>query len=183
MKKRSYFITIITITLFIFSLNSCGPDVEQQRNEIIREAYFKVVSYAVENGTNFSNGCQIGNTSGDAQLTFGSSTVKVKYTIKTWANNFAPQTATEIGDLTSFRIASDCGFQDCSNYYNVSIRGRWESREAGSGDIVLAISKTNELVVYIFGDGNWQYYSVMTIPDTKLIIETINSAKEKLAEL
>ena len=168
---------------------------EEAKNVILREkivfdAYQKIYDYAVDNQVSSTNGSKLGAKEIDyskegaamdvivpaeAAFSFGPSFITVSY--NTFLNPYYYKT--ERGELTRMIIEDDCGFEDCSEYYGVSIQGRWNN----NAHLVMSVSSTNTLDVYLFGDAGWKRWVNIKLPSIQYILDVFNSAKTKIAEI
>jgi len=187
MRKCFKIISLFAIMMIVMA-TSCTSEEEKmarkdaQKEAIVLDAYQKIIQYALDNNIGKSGSSKTGYVSGSASFTFYKSAIKVFCRIiipltGTWSES------TEIGDLTNVSIEDKCGFSDCSDNYNVSIQGRWNNRSAGSGRLVISITDSNSLEVYIFGDGDWRYSVVYDLSSVTEIIKIINEAKKEIAEI
>ena len=73
-------ITLAVLIITLLNSISCGPSEEEiraieemKRNEIIGNAYNEIISYGIDNATEFNNGHVSGYMSGGAQFSFSGS--------------------------------------------------------------------------------------------------------------
>lgn len=189
MKPYKHQLTTILILLLLVSCESQ----KEENNSIpppytsVLDLFTKIVGYGLVNLIDQSSRSQIpGYGASEAIFDFHKSsegffkTITVTYGAIEFTDGSAQTIQdTETGDLSGLSIVNNCGFLDCNGYYDFSIQGRWQSRSSGSGNMVLSISKLDEIVVTIFGDGNWQYSVRKTVPTLKPIIELINSEADE----
>ena len=166
----------------LFILFSCGEQKpaelteEEEINKVTLETYNELIKHLQTKGKKTSSACQMpGILEGDARLSFGSdySTLTVDYSVISLQGQ--KSSATEVGDVTNLSIQNSCPVSECKDFYDISIQGKWESRDAGDGILSIGLSKKNELAIFIFGEG-WTYWSKAKVPSSKSLTKKIKSA-------
>ena len=164
MKFLTRFIFCVSMSIFLIS---CGSKVDGQYDDLME--YIEKTDYVVT-----SAGHQSGYVQGTSAWKWieDNNAIRVKYSA-------LDQTATEIGDVKNLTLdKTSCGFADCSGYFNTSFSGTWDCRTSGDGKLNIAFSSVEpEIVVYIFGEGNWQHSRYMKLKTT------FEEYRKKLVEL
>lgn len=170
----------LLLVLFVIGNTACSGE------KYVYEAYTKIFERVLDSDYKKISGAQAGRLLGKAQFHYSlkNKTITVDYgfiPVDNYIQNLLLEKyewATEVGSLSSLTIKDHCGFVDENRYYPVSIQGRWTPVGTGSGDLVIALSKDNELNVYIFGEGNWKYWSSykLSSSDGKYVLDVLNDA-------
>lgn len=185
MNRIKYIIAAVLVSL---SFTSC-LSVEEKKDKIAIDAYKDIINIGTENyrDDQAQGGSKIGFVSGPCAFLYShwlgeefDLSITVRYSVLNYP------ISTETGDLEDLHISEECGLVETEKYYPVSIRGRWHNRDfAGSGDFTMTLSKSKELCVFIFGDGNWKHWQSYQLSQEqfKKILAMFNSARQKTAAL
>lgn len=173
----------LLLVLFVIGNTACSSD------KYVYEAYTKIFDRVLDSDCEKSSGAMAGRLSGKANFFYSlkNKTITVKYgfiPLDNYIQNLLLENYEwykEVGSLSSLTVEDDCGLQSEKDYFPVSIQGRWTPEGTGSGHLVIAVSKGNELEVYIFGEGNWKYWSSYKLSpaDARYVLDVMNEALAK----
>ena len=149
---------------------------DKKEHKIAWEAYDKIMHYCFDNAIERDYGSRTGYVYGDARFKydFSEKTIDVTYTAMQYQ-------ATEEGHLSRFSIEDSCGLDNEEKYYPFSIQGYWKPEGTGGGNLIIALSKDNELYVYIFGD-SWKHWAKYTLESGDQILKYFNEALQAKAK-
>lgn len=157
-----WIIVIIVISSIFGSIQECSDSdsermtrSEKKEHKEALEAYFGLLNIMGAQGEIINEGGVVGLVHCDeAKFSFSKKdpSITVKYSA-------LGSYAEERGELSKMSIVQSCGITQSDNYYPISIQGRWKPVGSGGGVLVISFSRSNEVEVNIFGDGNFQYWS------------------------
>lgn len=151
---------------------------EQKRNKLKEEILFKLFYEVVNFGFDFderpSGQSRTGYVPGNSGFNFR------KKNVITVTYNAMQYQSTESGRISDLRIDTNCGFSDCSDYYDISLKGNWINQSGGGdGKLVISVSKNKVLSIYIFGEGgNWTHWLDFDLKTTNNSLEVFGIMKE-----
>lgn len=173
----------LSVALLLVGSVSCSND------KTAFEAFNSIISESVHSNCERHPGAISGKMSGKAEFSYNlkNETISVRYgflPVKNYVENLLLENYdwyTETGSLSSMSIEDDCGLIGKTEYYPVSIQGRWEPYGTGGGKLIVALSKDYQLKVFIFGDGNFKYWDSFELTPAVAVsvLETMNAALDK----
>lgn len=178
------------LLLVSFMLLASCMSVEEKKNMIAVEAYKDIINIGTENYRHdqAQGRSQTGFVYGPCAFIYSNWLddvyglyISVRYTVLDYP------ICMETGDIEDLQVYEQCGFNEEEGYYPVSIKGRWKNWDSsvGSGNFTMTLSESNELCVYIFGDGNWKHWQRYSLTQEQAgkILSLFNSARQKIAAL
>ena len=140
------------------STTSHKPHSEKRVKKNAKKAYFNILDILSKEGRILSESGRMGQVPCEVKMK-----VSRKEPVITVTYAAMGSVAKEKGTVSDLKIADVCGMQDRESYFPVSIKGRWQPTGTGGGDLVISFSKTNEVHLNIFGDGNFRYGRVWAV--------------------
>ncbi len=177
--KRNNFLPLVGL---LFISVSCGQSVEEKKQDILFTAYDEITTYAVENQISCDGYAQVGHMTGNGSFDFYKSSIKARYAV-TFPTITSVERGSETGELSNLEIKNSCGLSGANQYYPISLQGRWQPNGSGGGKLVIAVSKKNEVIAYIFGDGNWAYGVTLSLKSSEEVLRKLVEAKKRINEL
>ncbi|MBR4775423.1 MAG: hypothetical protein IK008_04950 [Bacteroidales bacterium] len=169
MKTLKWIIATVTVLLVAVS---CEALKNKKKQVILFDVYHHVTNIAQKYSVSKEGHATVGNKSGDADFSFTPSSIRVNYSV-------GRQSASETGEISELKIVNDCGLADESGFYPISLQGRWQPEGSGGGNLVISVGNKT-LHFHIFGDGDWQYDVIYSLPSNGNLVEQLVEAKKKL---
>ena len=189
--RRYSLVPLCKVILFVLTITGGMSCSEQKMQRIAYDAYERIVSECIDSAANNQCGSVSGRVSGKASFlyNFNKKTIRVKYgfvPLDNYIENLLTENYSwyiETGTLSSMSVENNCGFKEKKTYYPASIQGTWESDKAGDGHLVIALSRNNELDVYIFGE-NWKHWNsfVLDSATAEYVLGVFDEALEIIAK-
>jgi len=154
------------ILICSFSVLGCLSKEEKKSREV-KTAYNEILSIIKGSGKVVERGHLSGNISGNAIISLETDGLSVAYSA---LNN----SHKAYGELSSFDIDNDCGYENCEDYISYSLTARWNPVNDASGKLNITVSKNNVVEIYIFGDGNWTHWEKREMQNDSTIQNILN---------
>ncbi len=149
------------------------------RAEVTKGLYANLINYGLTKSEFRRSGYfRTGYIGGAAGFDFTNDTIDVTYT-------YNRKFYKESGVITALKIATNCGFSDCSEYSDITIRGNWINKDetAGSGDLYINLIKPNQLKIDIIGQGSsgWiytKYFNLLNSENADVAYNILQTMKD-----
>jgi len=168
---------------FQYNLRKVPDIIIELRKELEEEMLFELFNNIISTGFDFdkrpSGQSKTGYVPGNAGFNFqNNKIVTVTYTALQYR-------ATESGKISDLRIERNCGFSDCSDYFDISLKGNWINQSGGGdGSLVISVSKDRYLSVYIFGKGGgWTHWLDFDLKNSKNSNKVYEMIKKSFDEI
>jgi TonB family protein len=147
---------------------------------IIPDTYAQIIDYTVKNAVSTRGYSQSGVVAGWSGFLFfhEAKVIQVHYSVMNYK-------AVEDGDVKNLILENNCGLQRnmCSGYHDISFSGRWLSRDAGDGNLIISFYGDSEVHIHIIGDGNWFHRVEYTLRSIKPIHDILKKASMEIEHI